>query len=294
MKRLATTAIYILLMVMAVNSYAGLDVKQLDAVKKPVTFEDSLSYTIGFMTGYRVWKDALPIDKDIYLRGIVDGLDSTGRAKLRMLTQAEMDKTFFKFDSLKMLEQQKKLDALAEIKKKKGEELRVQGEKFLADNAKQPGVKVTESGLQYKVITEGTGRKPLKEEAAEINFVGKLTDGSTFTDTYHSKDPNVKPKPAIVPIDRIPPGWSEGIMLMPIGSKYILYIPADLAFGEKGLTQNQVDIVPPNAMLIMEIDLIALHDKSEVVDPASRQNQGPPKPMPSNMRQRQGPGGGPK
>jgi FKBP-type peptidyl-prolyl cis-trans isomerase len=295
MRRLAKMAIYILLLVIAVTSYASIDVKQFDTVRKPATFHDSLSYTIGFMTGYRLWKDTMPIDRDIYLRGIVDGLDSTGRAKLRMLTQAEMDKNFFKYDSLKMLEQKRKLAALEAIREKKGEELLVEGSKFLKENAKQPGVMVTESGLQYKIITQGTGRKPKKEEVAEINFVGKLTDGSVFTDTYHPKNPNDVAKPALIPIDRIPPGWSEGLMLMPIGSKYILYIPADLAFGEKGLVQNKQDIVPPNALLIMEIEMLALHDKSETVDPKSKINPGPPKPLPSNIRQMQGPGNpGPK
>ena len=293
MKRLATTAIYVILMVLAVTSNAGIDVKSLDAVKKPVSFEDSLGYTIGYMTGYRIWRDALPINKDLYLRGIVDGLDSTGRATLRMLTQDDMDRTFYKYDSLKMLDQQKQMEAKEAIRQKKGEELMIQGGKFLADNAKQPGVKVTESGLQYKVITEGTGRKPLREEAAEINFIGKLTDGTVFTNTYVSKDPQIQPKPAVIPIDRVPPGWSEGLMLMPIGSKYILYIPSDLAFGEKGMIQNQQDIIPPNAVLIMEIEMIALHDKSETLDPNPQQspNQGP-KPLPKGIRQRQGPGGG--
>ena len=96
MRRLAKMAIYVLLLLIAVTSYASIDVKQFDTVRKPATFHDSLSYTIGFMTGYRLWKDTMPIDRDIYLRGIVDGLDSIGRAKLRMLTQAEMDKNFFK------------------------------------------------------------------------------------------------------------------------------------------------------------------------------------------------------
>lgn len=284
MKRLATTAIYVLLMVMAVTSYAGIDVKQLESVKKPVTFEDSLSYTFGYVTAYRLWKDSVPINKDLYIRGIVDGLDSIGRAKYRMLTQDQMDKTFFKYDSVRRVGKQKEFDAKEELKKKKGEALLVQGSKFLTENKKQPGVKVTESGLQYKVITEGTGRKPTKEDAAEVNFVGKLTDGSVFTDTYHPKDPNVKAKPALIPLDRIPPGWSEGMMLMPVGSKYILYIPSDLAFGEKGMSQNQQDIIPPNAVLIMEIELIALHDKSETMDMNQGQAPAPgnQRPMPNN------------
>lgn len=267
MKRLATTAIYVLLMVMAVTGYAGIDTKQFDAMKKPATFGDSLGYSMGYMTAYRLWKDTVPVNKELFIRGIIDGLDSIGRAKYRLLTQKEMDKTFFKFDSLRMLERQKQADMKEELRKKKGEELLIQGEKFLADNKKQPGVKVTESGLQYKVIREGTGRKPVKTDAAEINFVGTLTDGSIFTDTYHVKDPALTPKPAVIPIDRIPPGWSEGLMLMTIGSKYIIYIPADLAFGDKGLVQNKQDIIPPNAVLIMEIEMIALHDQSETVDP---------------------------
>ncbi len=293
MKRLATTAIYILLMVLAVTSNASIDVKQFDAVKKPVNFADSLGYTIGYMTGYRIWKDSLPINKDLYLRGLVDGLDSTGRAKLRLLVQDDMDKTFYKYDSLKMLERQRGEAAKEALRQKKGEELLIQGAKFLADNKKQPGVVVAESGLQYKVITAGTGRKPLKEEVAEINFIGKLTDGTTFTNTYLSKDPAVKPKAATIPIDRVPPGWSEGLQLMPAGSKYILYIPADLAFGEKGMVQNKQDIIPPNAVLIMEIEMIAIHDKSEVLDlnQGQQQQQGPPPPLPKGIRQRQGPGG---
>ncbi|MEI6090063.1 MAG: FKBP-type peptidyl-prolyl cis-trans isomerase N-terminal domain-containing protein [bacterium] len=294
MKRLATTAIYVLLMVMAVTSNAQLNLKQFDEVKKPAVFADSLGYTMGFMTGYRIWKDTLNINKDLYLRGLVDGLDSIGRAKMRLMTQKEMDKTFFKFDSVRMAERQKLADEKEALKKKRGEEFLVQGGKFLAENAKQPGVKVTASGLQYKVITEGTGRKPLKEEVAEANFIGKFTDGTVFSDTYKSKDPKVAPKPAMLPIDRIPPGWSEGLLLMPIGSKYILYIPSDLAFGEKGMSQNQQDFIPPNAVLIMEVELIALHDKSTIPEPNQGPPPGGPRPTPGNMKINQGPGGGQK
>lgn len=295
MKRFAKTAIYVILIALAVSSYAGIDIKQFDSVKKPVVFADTLGYTMGFMTGYRIWKDSLPINKELYLRGIVDGLDSAGRASLRLINQEGMDKTFAKFDSLRRLEQEKIAEQKEAIRKKKGEELLIQGTKFLAENAKKPDVKITESGLQYKVINPGSGRTPMKEEAAEVNFIGTLTDGSTFTDTYHPKDPTVKPRPAIVPIDRVPPGWAEGMMLMPIGSKYILYIPSDLAYGEKGMSQYGRDIIPPNAVLIMEVEMIAFHDKSQMMDlnQSNEANQ-PPANSPRKVI-RTGPGGqGPK
>jgi FKBP-type peptidyl-prolyl cis-trans isomerase FkpA/FKBP-type peptidyl-prolyl cis-trans isomerase FklB len=121
------------------------------------------------------------------------------------------------------------------------------GEAFLAKNAKVPGVKTTASGLQYQVITEGTGAKPKATDVVRVNYKGSLLDGKTFDSSYD------RGEPATFPLNQVVPGWQEGIAMMPIGSKYKFWIPANLGYGDKGTPGGPI---PPNAMLVFEVELL--------------------------------------
>lgn len=118
--------------------------------------------------------------------------------------------------------------------------------KFFADNAKKPGVKTTASGLQYEVITEGTGPKPKATDEVTVDYVGTLLDGTEF-------DSSIKRgKPASFPLNGVIPGWTEGLQLMSVGSKYKLYIPGKLAYGAQGQQQAGIG---PNETLVFDVEL---------------------------------------
>lgn len=118
---------------------------------------------------------------------------------------------------------------------------------FLADNAKKDGVTVTASGLQYKVITEGNGPKPTGPgDEVEVHYRGTLIDGTEFDSSYK------RGQTITFPLNRVIAGWTEGVQLMPTGSKYELYIPSELGYGAQGAG----GVIPPNATLIFEIELV--------------------------------------
>ena len=134
------------------------------------------------------------------------------------------------------------------------------GPKFLAENAKKPGVQSTESGLQYQVVTQGTGPKPKESDVVKVQYKGTELDGKVFDSSYD------RGEPATIPLAQVVPGWREGILLMPVGSKYKLWIPSKLAYGE-----NPPPGAPfgPNATLAFEVELL------EIVKPQQPQ-QAPP------------------
>lgn len=120
---------------------------------------------------------------------------------------------------------------------------------FLEENAKKANVKTTESGLQYEVVQEGTGAKPSKNSVVKVHYTGTLVDGTVFDS---SKDMG---EPVEFPLDQVIPGWTEGIQLMNVGSKYKFYIPSNLAYGPNGVPQGGIG---PNATLIFDVELIGI------------------------------------
>ncbi len=122
-----------------------------------------------------------------------------------------------------------------------------EGEKFLAANGKKPGVVTTASGLQYQVLTEGKGPKPKATDSVRVHYKGTLLDGKQFDSSYERKEPVVFPLAGVVP------GWQEGIALMPVGSKYKLWIPSKLGYGEQGTPGGPIG---PNATLVFEVELL--------------------------------------
>lgn len=120
------------------------------------------------------------------------------------------------------------------------------GAEFLAENAKKEGVKVTASGLQYRVITEGSGRKPAASDKVKVHYTGKLTDGTVFDSSVQ------RGEPIDFALNQVIAGWTEGVQLMATGSKYEFFIPSNLAYGDRGAG----NAIPPGATLIFEVELL--------------------------------------
>ncbi len=119
---------------------------------------------------------------------------------------------------------------------------------FFMQNAKQPGVKTLPDGMQYKVLVEGTGLKPTANDVVVVNYAGRLLDGKEFDSSY------VRGQPATFPVNAVIPGWTEALQLMPVGSTWELYIPANLAYGEQGAPP----VIGPNETLIFKVELLSI------------------------------------
>ena len=200
-----------------------------------------VSYAIGMMTG-RQWKQQeLDFDTDIYARGIKDAM--SGGATLITTNQAEETIDAFSKE-LAAKQQQKKMEMAAKNK--------AEGDAFLAKNKTQPGVVTLPDGLQYKVITESNGVSPGDGDIVLVNFRGTFVDGTEWENTARTG------KPMQFTIGQIVRGWSEGLKLMNTGSKWQLFIPGELAFGQNGAGSR----IPPNATLIMEVELLSVQHPS--------------------------------
>jgi FKBP-type peptidyl-prolyl cis-trans isomerase FklB len=142
-----------------------------------------------------------------------------------------------------------------------------EGEKFLAENKKKDGVKTTASGLQYKVLKEGSGPSPKETDTVVVNYKGTLIDGTEFDSSFKRNEP------ASFQVNRVVKGWIEALQLMKAGSKYQLFIPAALAYGERGAGQ----LIGPNATLIFEVELLSI----KAPEPAATVAPGAPAPATS-------------
>jgi len=169
-------------------------------------------------------------------------MDAQADSADRLMTEAEMDSTMAAFQE----ELRKKQMELAA---KEGEANLATGKAFLSNNATLPGVVLLPSGLQYKVITEGKGRKPTASSTVEVHYTGRLLDGTIFDSTIK------RGQPVVFPLERVIKGWSEALQLMPVGSKWEVFIPSDLAYGPAGYGGG---VIPPNATLLFEMELIAI------------------------------------
>lgn len=222
-----------------------------EAKQEPVvldTFEKKVSYTIGMSVAQNVNIEAFAFDTAAFSQAVEDV-----RAEVDpQLTEDEMRATMQTF-------QTQQRDLQMAMRQEAMEANKVAGEAFLAAKAQEEGVVKTESGLQYKVITAGTGPIPAATDTVRAHYSGKLLDGTEFDSSYS------RGQPATFPVSNLIPGWIEALQLMPVGSKWELYIPSALAYGEQG---NQG--IEPNSTLIFELELLEIVAEEKPVEEAAK------------------------
>ena len=198
--------------------------------------KDKMSYIIGMDIGNNLKKQSIDVEPNILVKGVKDAL--TGGKPL--LTEQEIRETMTAFQNEMRVKQ--------EVVARKNKE---QGDSFLADNKKKEGVKTLQSGLQYKVIKVGVGKKPKLNDYVTTHYRGTLIDGTEFDSSYK------RGQPATFQVSGVIPGWTEALQLMETGAKWQLFIPSSLAYGERGAG----GVIGPNATLIFEIELISIQEK---------------------------------
>lgn len=200
---------------------------------KPADGKEKLSYSIGVDIGKRLKQQEIDVDPDVLARGLKDVL-SGGKV---LLTDDEVRDTLTAFQK-EMTMKQRELS----------EKFRKEGEAFLEDNRKKKGVKVLPSGLQYKVLEEGKGPSPKATDTVEVHYRGMLIDGTEFDSSYK------RGGPATLSVGGVIAGWTEALQIMKVGSKWKLFIPAKLAYGERGAGRD----IPPNAALVFDVELLGI------------------------------------
>ncbi|MCK5716994.1 MAG: FKBP-type peptidyl-prolyl cis-trans isomerase [Thiomargarita sp.] len=218
-----------LILTLSIGLLAAAQVSALDLTSD----QDKLSYALGQQIGEQISKylkqQKTDIDKEIFSTGIVDALYE----KQSLMTHAEIGQAIIKSK---------------ESQKKAMEQQTKDGEAFLAANTKKEGVITLKSGLQYKVITAGTGKTPKATDKVTTHYRGTLIDGTEFDSSYKRK------APASFPVNGVIAGWTEALQLMKEGAKWQLFIPSNLAYGAHGAGAN----IGPNATLIFDIELISV------------------------------------
>jgi len=200
------------------------------------TEKDQASYMIGMAMAKQLEPAKDDIDVDVIAKAIKTSLSGQ---KLLLTDQqaAEIAQSFGQKMQAKQIAKMM-ADAKSNLEA---------GQKFSAENAKKPGVQTTASGLQYQVVTEGKGAKPKSGDVVRVHYKGATLDGKTFDSSYD------RGQPVVFPLDQVVPGWQEGLQLMPVGSKYKLWIPGNLGYGEKGTPGGPIG---PNATLVFDVELI--------------------------------------
>ncbi len=202
------------------------------------TEKDKNSYMIGLMWG----KQLQGIKDDVDMAVVQKGLNDSFAGGKVLMTEEEAQKVSNDFRTAMQAKQEAERTKSAGTNKSKGDE-------FLAKNKTAEGVKVTESGLQYSVIKEGAGAKPKVTDQVKVHYVGTLLNGTQFDSSVD------RGQPATFPLNGVIPGWTEALQLMTVGSKYKLFIPGNLAYGEQGQPQGGIG---PNEVLVFEVELLEI------------------------------------
>jgi FKBP-type peptidyl-prolyl cis-trans isomerase FklB len=210
-----------------------------DSVLK--TEKDKISYTIGVDIGKKLKIQPIELNPDFIARGVKDSLTD---GKL-LMTEQELK------DSMSAFQKEFAQKQMA-LTKEAGEKNKREGEAFLAENMEKEGVVTTSSGLQYEVIREGTGKTPILTDTVSVHYLGVLVDDTEFDSSYR------RGQPATFRVDGVISGWTEALQLMKEGAKWQLFIPANLAYGER----NTGGKIGPNSTLIFEVELISVEEKA--------------------------------
>src|SRR5438874_3467410 len=222
--------------------------------------KEKVSYAIGMQIGFNLARQKVDINPDLLATGIKDAI-----AGKPQLTPDQVKDVMAQFEK-DMEQKQKQL----------GEKNKTEGTKFLEENKKKAGVKTTASGLQYKVEKEGTGAQPKATDMVTVNYRGTLVDGTEFDSSYK------RGQPATFPVNGVIKGWTEAVQLMKVGSKYQLFVPSNLAYGERAVSPE----IGPNATLIFEVELLDAKPPPTPAPQASApapqgSQKAPPPPSPS-------------
>lgn len=192
--------------------------------------ETDVSYAFGLAVGTSIQPTGVEINYDKFVAGMKDFIE---KKELKMT-----------LEEAQMAIQAAILESMDKLAKKN-----LEAEKaFLAENGKKAGIKTTASGLQYEVIRDGSGPKPIETDTVKVDYVGTLLDGTKFDSSIDAGEP------AVFEVGQVIPGWVEAVQLMPVGSKYRVWIPSALAYGAEGSQGG----IAPNSLLIFEIDLLGI------------------------------------
>jgi len=205
--------------------------------------KDKVSYSVGLNVGSNFKKQGKELNPDALLAGLKDALSG----KTPALTEAELRETM-KAWSKQMEDKQKAA----------GEKNVADGAKFLAENKRKEGVKTTASGLQYKVIKDGTGAQPKETDTVTVNYRGTLINGTEFDSSYK------RGQAATFPVNGVIKGWTEALQMMKAGSKYQLFIPSDLAYGARSAGPD----ITPNSTLLFEVELLEVKPAPSSTSPS--------------------------
>ena len=202
------------------------------------TKTDSLSYSFGYLQGTNLAAEGIDeIDFKNYLSGLQTGLDTSATSEIDNSQMRILIQTYLQELEMRRYQQR---EAEAEVN-------REQGQAFLEENAKNSDVNVTDSGLQYRVMEEGTGVSPAETDTVEVHYEGRLLSDEVFDSSYERE------QTASFPLNQVIDGWTEGLQLMSEGAKYQFFIPADLAYGNSPPPNSPI---PPGAVLIFDVELI--------------------------------------
>jgi FKBP-type peptidyl-prolyl cis-trans isomerase FklB len=232
------------------------------------TPKDKNSYAVGLFFGNQLHQSGVDldtIDPAVFARAIKDAL----AGEKPLLTPEEQRTLLTQLQTDLRAKQQAKMQQLAVSNK-------TAGDAFLAENKAKDGVVTMPSGLEYKVLQEGTGPKPTADDSVVCNYRGSLLDGTEFDSSYKHG------QPATFPVKGVIRGWTEALQLMPVGSKWQLVIPPDLAYGERGAGQQ----IGPNATLVFEVELLSIQQKAEAPAAAKPANPAAPPPTTQNPAQK--------
>jgi FKBP-type peptidyl-prolyl cis-trans isomerase FklB len=207
------------------------------ALKTP---KDKFSYALGMNLGASLHKQSVDVDPNMVAQGLRAAL-AGGKT---LLTQEEAQAALMEVQNELRKKQQEKMQVAGEANKK-------EGEAFLASNKAKEGVVTLPSGLEYKILKEGNGPKPTASDSVVCNYRGTLINGTEFDSSYK------RGQPATFPVNGVIKGWTEALQLMPVGSKWQLFVPSSLAYAERGAGGD----IGPNATLIFEVELLSIQEK---------------------------------
>ena len=222
--------VLLLILAFAISTVAGAE----DQFK---TKEEKLGYAIGMNIGINMKKQNVAADAN----QLAAGLKAAYLGEKTLLTEEDMGQVLMAYQQEMQMKQVAEMTAAAQENSHKAEQ-------FLAQNSLQEGVVSLDSGLQYKILNKGTGATPTKDSTVQVNYSGTLIDGTQFDSSYE------RGEPISFPVTGVIPGWTEALQLMKEGDKWQLFIPPNLAYGERGASP----VIPPNSALIFEVELLKI------------------------------------